>query len=332
MNIDSRRPAGGLNPTTLDVTSDRSMTTADFPDFFIVGAPKCGTTALYTYLSAHPGVFMPEMKEPHYFCKDFPNHQQVRTAEAYLRLFAQAPPRALRGEASVFYLFSEAAAREIIKVRPDAKFIVMLRDPVEMACSLHAQFVIGLGEDILDFEEAWRASSDRLTGKRLPLHCAEPRTIQYDSLCSFSHQIERLFWVVPKDQVKIVFYEEFFADPATHYREILRFLDLPLDERTEFKRVNSRRAPKNLALHRFVSRPPFPLDRILILLRAVSRRFNLHLGIFMHKFVERVVRLDSQELAIMSEPFKNELRDFFADDIAKLEEFLGRPLDIWRRP
>ena len=90
------------------------------PDFFILGAPKCGTTALSEYLRRHPRVFVSRPKEPHYFCADFDYYYAPgqRTEEHYLRLFAEADEGHLAvGEASVWYLYSEDAARNIARVR-----------------------------------------------------------------------------------------------------------------------------------------------------------------------------------------------------------------------
>src|SRR5437667_5641216 len=102
------------------------------PNFFIVGAPRCGTTALYTYLRQHPDIFLPETKEPHYFNRDMNSGGAIRDHKEYLSLFAGAQGRARVGEASVYYLSSAYAAREISKVCPGAKIIVMLRNPVDV--------------------------------------------------------------------------------------------------------------------------------------------------------------------------------------------------------
>src|SRR5260370_118878 len=79
------------------------------PDFFIVGAPRCGTTALYSYLRQHPDVFLPEYKEPHYFNTDMESGGAIRDQEKYLALFAPAKDKKRIGEASVYYLSSEIA-------------------------------------------------------------------------------------------------------------------------------------------------------------------------------------------------------------------------------
>lgn len=302
-----------------------------FPDFFVIGAPKCGTTALFEYLCDHPSVFRPRIKEPHYFCMDFPAHRQCRDLESYLELFSGASAAQITGEASVWYMYSHVAVQEIIKARPDAKIIIMLRSPVDMARSLHAQLLIELNDDILDFEEAWRAQADRAVGKRLPFHTTEPSLIQYGEVCSFSAQIERVFRFVPRQQIHILLYEEFFADPAKGYREILDFLDLPFDGRKQFARINTGRSPGNLKVYRFLSAPPFPLNVFLGSLRALSQKYDLHLGALMHRFFKRAYEIQPGKRDQIRAGFEEELREFFAKDIARLEELLGRRLDIWKR-
>src|SRR5258708_5345567 len=134
----------------------------NIPNFFIIGAPKCGTTALCKYLRENPRIFISTPKEPKYF--DFDLSYPVKmNREAYLALFSKADPRfqSAIGEASTSYLFSTRAVPEILKFNPGAKFIVMLRNPVELVQGWHNQCIIAGQEDILDFEEAWRAESER---------------------------------------------------------------------------------------------------------------------------------------------------------------------------
>ena len=132
------------------------------PNFFIVGAAKCGTTSLYRYLRQHPDVFMPEQKEPNFFGSDlsyrFPRISQAR----YLSCFAKAKGETRIGEATTIYLYSEKAAEEIKAFSPEAKIIIMLRNPVDVLYSYHSQQLYSGNEDIPDFEEALRAEVDRL--------------------------------------------------------------------------------------------------------------------------------------------------------------------------
>src|SRR5258706_10449866 len=107
------------------------------PDFFIVGAPKCGTTAMNDYLGQHPDIYMAP-KELHYFGADLKIKDKI-SESAYLQYFKNAGNKKILGEASVWYLFSGTAAKEIKNFSPDAKILIMLRNPVEVVYSLHSQ-------------------------------------------------------------------------------------------------------------------------------------------------------------------------------------------------
>ncbi|MCP4662264.1 MAG: sulfotransferase domain-containing protein, partial [bacterium] len=154
------------------------------PDFFIVGAPKCGTTALYHYLSEHPQVFLPEFKEPHFFAEDLSTPDHICSEQEYLELFLPAGDehRAV-GEGSVWYLFSSTAARRIREFAPEAKVIVMFRSPVEMFVSLHNQMMASLYEEERDPERAWALQEARRRGEHLGELCEEPRVLQYGEVC-----------------------------------------------------------------------------------------------------------------------------------------------------
>lgn len=132
------------------------------PDFFIVGAAKCGTTAMYEYLKEHPEIFMPEdAKEPNYFGSDMNYKSSRLTEEQYLSLFSDAKNEKRIGEASVWYLYSKLAASEIKEFCPSARIIIMLRNPVDMLYSLHSELFYGADEDIEDFKTALNAEEVR---------------------------------------------------------------------------------------------------------------------------------------------------------------------------
>ena len=109
------------------------------PNLFIVGAPKCGTTAWYHYLQHHKDISFSEAKEPHYFCTDFPNFRWAKTEEEYLKLFADLPDSKYIGEASVMYLYSEEAIHRVREFNPDAKVMVFIRAYESFFASYHSQ-------------------------------------------------------------------------------------------------------------------------------------------------------------------------------------------------
>ena len=161
------------------------------PNLFIVGAPKCGTTSLDNYLRQHPDVFMSPKKEPHYFGSDLYAPRFIRDWETYRVLFSGATDEAVVGEASVWYLYSQNAAREIHSVCPNAKIIIMLRNPVDQMHSLHSQRLYSGLETIRDFEDALAAEADRKRGQRIPPHAHPVEGLFYGDVASYAYQVER---------------------------------------------------------------------------------------------------------------------------------------------
>src|SRR6185312_1096375 len=167
------------------------------PNFILVGAPKCGTTALAGYLRAHPRVFMCVPKEPHYFAVDLPSHRYVSDWDAYQALFRGAGREHVAiGEASIFYMYSEAAITGIRERLPSARLLVMLRNPVELAISMHAQALRTRDETITDFAAAWSLCADRRAGSNVP---------------PLGLQLQRLLDVFQKAQVGWWFLDDFAA-------------------------------------------------------------------------------------------------------------------------
>ncbi len=123
-----------------------------WPNFFIVGAPRAATSSLYVHLRGHPDIFMPAVKEPHFFAQvesggeaETPRvrtYAQFRREEDYLRLFEAAGPERAVGEASTGYLYDDQAPRRIHERVPEAKIIISLRDPIERAYSQYSKNLV----------------------------------------------------------------------------------------------------------------------------------------------------------------------------------------------
>jgi len=222
------------------------------PNLFIVGAPKCGTTALFTYLQDHPGVYAPDFKELRYFADDFAINR-IDSKEAYLKLFEKAPEsRSVLCDASPIYLFSQNAIPEIYRFNPDAKLIAMLRHPADLFFSMHGQAFYTFSESLADPEEAWRAQAERARGAPLPEGCREPSNLQYEKRCALGSQVERMFSVFPRDQILVVSLDELKKDPKALYEKVLTFLGLESDGRTDFPKENSSKAHRIRCLGRFL--------------------------------------------------------------------------------
>lgn len=220
--------------------------------FFIIGAPKCGTTSLARWLERHSNIFLSPIKEPHYFSTDLAN-RTVASSSAYTRLFKSAGARHLAvGEASTWYLYSREAIPSIERSVDDPQYIVMTRDPVSMVHSLYRHNRRVLHEDQPTFEAAWRLQEQRAAGRNVPATCVEPAFLQYRAACSLGSLLERLYENVPKERVLHIPLECMQTDAGAEYRRVLRFLGVPDDGRDEFPPENAARGHRNRILQRVI--------------------------------------------------------------------------------
>lgn len=287
------------------------------PAAYIIGAPKCGTTALAQYLSEHPSVSISRPKEPHYYSKDLGGLRRCSNDDEYRACFTPNPHTQMLIEASVWYLYSQTAVASILKARPDARFIVMLRDPVRMLASLHRQLIRALDENEPDFERAWNLSDKRARGEDVPPGCRAPSTLVYTKTAAFGEQVERLFSLVPRDRCLVLFQEEMQADTAAVYRRALDFLDLEDDGRLEFPRINEARRSRSRSLHYMIARGrPFR--------EAISRPVKRMLGRQSLGVMKKMNGLNTAKLGSVevSHGLAERISEHYADDDRKLRALL----------
>lgn len=201
------------------------------PDFFIVGHPKCGTTALYEMLRAHPQIYMPELKEPWFLASDMrPRFQPPRSAppletlQEYLALFSGAERQQRAGEASSSYLLSHTAAGEIAQLCPDARIIAILREPASFLRSLHMQLLRTHVESEKDLGRAIELESSRRAGKKVPRRSHRPQLLLYSDHVRYVEQLQRYREVLPAKQLLVLIYDDFRLDNEGTVRAVLRFL------------------------------------------------------------------------------------------------------------
>jgi len=295
------------------------------PNFILAGAPKCGTTALATYLRAHPRVFMCQPKEPGYFASDLPAHRYVSTWNDYEALFAGATDAHLAiGEASIFYMYSDSAISEIRRKLPGARLLVMLRNPVELAVSMHAQALSSRDENVIDFATAWALCQDRRAGRRIPRRGRDHKILLYDTLPLLGLQLQRLLDVFPERQVRWWFYDDFAKDPARIYREVLSFLEVAFDGREAFPPVNQRKHARSQVLAQFTQKTPKPLVRAAM---YVKQRVGIdRLGVL--NALRGVNFVHGKQPVAPS--LLDEMRTHFTSDIRLLESITGKNLAHWR--
>lgn len=292
------------------------------PNFFIVGAPRGGTTAMYEYLRQHPEVFMPYRKEPVYFGTDLSKPQPAMSEAEYLALFRPGRGKRRLGEASVWYLYSRTAPAEIKAFAEDPRIIIMLRNPVDMMYSLHGQLLFSANEDIADFADALAAEEDRRRGQRLPPRARRPEGLQYRAVARYASHVRRYLTEFGPHAVRVILYDDFTADPARMYRETLDFLGVEPSSEPDLSIVNRSKGVRSRWLQRLIYAPAFQ--------RATSR---------LPSRLNRTVRRALKRINIKEQPrrkldaeLRARLTAELADDVRELELVIGRDLSAWRVP
>lgn len=292
----------------------------------MVGAPKCGTTALSEYLRTHPNIYISPLKEPFYFADDFPAYREAKTEQEYLKKFFAdvLPQHKVVGEASALYLYSSVALTNLYRFDPNAKIIVMLRNPVDVVYSYHSQLLYDGDENEPDFERAWRLQEFRKKDKNISVFCREPRLLQYAEFAKLGEQIERLLNIFPSENIHIIWFEEFANSTSSVYEKVLGFLEVPSDNRTEFERVNANKAHKSSLLGKVTQKPPKFLVNAAMKTKEVMGFSNWGVLDAIRSF-----NSEATTRKALSEDFRAELVAEFATDIQKLSSLLDKDLSHW---
>jgi len=228
------------------------------PNFFLVGAPKCGTTAMSNYLNQHPDIHMGP-KEMHFFGADLRMDETAnQTTEKYLSRLNEENHLETKylGDASVWYLYSQTAASEIKEFSPSAKILIMLRNPIDMLYSLYYQ-LLHEGKFLPPFKEAME-QEDEIRQKVEPFFASGKRwrEAMHTDLAQFHEQVARYFDIFGEDNVKVVLYDDFKKNVPKVYQEILDFLEIDSSiVPQQFDKINSHKRYKNYLFHRLFSNP-----------------------------------------------------------------------------
>jgi hypothetical protein len=295
------------------------------PNFFIVGAPRSGTTSIWSYLRFHPDVYMSYQKEPLYFGSDLtkiPNEFFVLEKDAYLDLFRAGAGKKILGESSVMYLFSKKAAEEIYEFNPAARILVLLRNPVDMVYSHHGHLRWAGIEDLADFEEAYAAEADRRQGRRLPAAALMPQALYYSEVGLLAEQLERYLRIFPRNQIKVLFYEDLSRSAAQTYFSLLDFLELSRVAPPSYDTQNSHKEARSTALAAWIMRPP---QAAKVFLDCLPGKYRHALLLRLQGLVNtRYVKREP-----LSRSMRQQLLEHFAADVRKLSALVDRDLSAW---
>jgi hypothetical protein len=312
-----------------------------YPDFFIVGHAKSGTTALYEMLRRHPGTFMPSRKEPQFFARNpapaegepLPLFEQTgldpESLDDYLSLFAPARPEELIGEGSTFYLFSPIAPARIAAAQPQARIIAILREPASFLRSLHLQMIQNQVETERDLRAALALEDARRDGRQIPPGARWPRALIYSDRVRYVEQLRRFRAAFGAEHVLVLIYDDFLADNEGTVRRVLRFLGVEDEHPLEPVNANPTVAVRSLRLAAMwrtlrtgQGRVPRAARRTIKALTSSRLRRSV-----LYPLRRRLVYAEAPRV---DEALMAELRSRFKPEVVALSEYLGRDLvTLW---
>jgi hypothetical protein len=302
-----------------------------WPDFFLVGAPKCATGTIYELLGRQPQLFL-AAKDAHFFAPDLATTQPPLSTAEYEARFKGAPATARLGDSAVGYLCSELAAGEIHARRPDAKIVIALRNPLDAIPSLHQHCLYYGLEEIEDLGAALAAEEDRARGRRLPRRCAHPWMLRYRHVYKYAAQVQRYFDAFGRSRCHIVVYDDFRADPEREMEALRSFLELPrADPATTPRalapasvRVNRARRARSRRLSALLTDPPPLTRRVVRRLTPQSLRRRVADGVL-------AANTAGAGRADVDPDVRAGLAAGFAAEVDRVSQLLDRDLGEWLR-
>jgi len=282
-----------------------------WPNFFIVGAPKAGTTSLHAYLNEIPEIFMSSQKEPNYFSSKIVGKKfqpgAFRDKKEYLHLFEEGANMKYIGEASPTYLADPDAPHLIHQVSPHAKIIISLRDPVER---LYSHYLM--------FKSKGRINSS--LSKQIDLELKygvdpEKPRIGVKLYSSYYENAQRYIDIFGSQQVKILIFEEWVKNVKKTVEEILQFLDLNF-KLTDFKEK----------IHNPYVETRGPLAVKLRKSKSVKKLARMFLSSSTRKSIDKKILHEEKPKPILDDSNRKLLKELYVDDVKKLENLLNRKI------
>jgi len=290
---------------------------------FVIGAPKCGTTSLVDYLNQMVGVSKMVPKEPYYWSRDIPiSKHEIRTSdvESY-ELLAVDTEADYVIDGSTRYLRSKKAPKLIRDYNPDAKIIIMLRNPVDVAHAYHMEQVFCGHESELSFEKAWSKLKERREGGALPLNCNGYNYLDYENICMFGEQVAYWRSFFSDEQVCVVNFDDFKVDTIGSFKKIVTFLGLDSVDisSVDFNPKNSAHARKNRAVANFLL---YRLDFAKPIIDKARIWMNSNPDSFFSGVKKKIFHKEKKRTPL-SEELKGELNSTFLSDQELLNEIVG---------
>lgn len=310
------------------------------PNFFVVGAAKSGTTTLYNFLEQHHEVYMSPIKEPHHFCKDitienfsdeYKHYLSTRNVnlseylktdltkkiwewyikdyDQYLQLFKNVKEEKMIGEISNGYLFSKVSAAEIYKTYPQAKIVMILRNPVERAYS-HYLANVRDGRTTLSFKEEVLYDMNKKRKGWCISHC-------YIEMGMYYEQVKRFIDIFPNAQIKIYLNDNLRENASALGKDLFNFINVDDQTSVDFnQKQNEARMPKSAGLIKFITQT------------GIKRKIFRALPLKMQEKIKPLFFKEGHVPSISAED-RAWLIEIFREDILKTQTLIGRDLSSW---
>ncbi|MBX2845298.1 MAG: sulfotransferase domain-containing protein [Saprospiraceae bacterium] len=296
-------------------------------NLFIVGAPKCGTTSLFDYLCQHKAINGSSTKEPFFFSPDVRATNTPFPIADYHDLFDFSTPHKYYLESTTWYLYSSEAAREIFNYHPDAKIIIMLRNPIELMVSLYNFRMYYGTENAPSIISAIKEGEEIQHGtvKKKSTSLAE-KQYSYLGVASYAHQIKRYQKIFPGSNIHFIKFDDFKSDTSSSVKDVMLFLGEDPNFSFETKSIsNQGKEVKSKKLNDLLSNPPKPLKSIAqILFDEKSRSKIYRQG---QKLISR--KPDPQKRETQKQEIAQVYGDGFLDDIKTTETLTNLDLRDW---
>lgn len=297
--------------------------TQRYPNLFIVGAPKSGTTAMSKHLMSHPDIYTPLQKEFTFFGNDLVRYAPVPSEKSYLGWFESWKSERYALDASPTYLYSMTAPYEFLEKSPDSKVIIMIRNPIEVAYSMYFEALLGGREDQDSFELAWKLEVKRINGQNIPKNARLEYTTRYQSLGMYANHINHYTKIFGKENVHIIMFDDFKKNNKICYEKLLEFLSLPNVYPKEFKVHNPSTAARFTSITHFATTPPRWLGKVGGLFLSKSVRWRIR------NYIRQKNMKEVKKPPIAKET-RAKLLEHYSEEIEKLSNLLGRDLSHWR--
>jgi hypothetical protein len=296
---------------------------ARFPNLYLAGAPKCGTTSLAAWLSHHPDIFVPVTKEPVVFGTDLTSAAPRDPAATAAEIYGAWTGERFALDASTHYFFSESAAQEIAAACAEPRVYMLVRNPADAVNSMYHQLRFNEAESLTTLEESLDAETHR-ANSLLPIRFGFPENRLYSRIFAYSKNIPRFERSIGSSRTRVILFDDLVADPRTVTRSI--FEDLNIDpevaERIDYSPKNAAKRSRSRWIHQLASYPPGWAGKTSKPLLSKETRMRIR------EWLKRANAVPHKNPVLQHET-RRRLNDQFRAEVNWLSNYLGRDLSYW---